>query len=213
MAYIFLDESGDLGFDFRKSKTSKYFVISFLFTKDKNRLERVVKKVYKSFTRKEFKHHSGVLHAYKETRKTRIKTLQLLIKEDIAILVIYLNKRKVYTRLQEEKHVLYNYVANILLDRIYTKKLLPLSLPIYLIASRRETNKFLNDNFKNYLENQVHHTHKIKITIEIKSPSQEKALQIVDMVSWAMFRKIEHQDESYTLLLKSKIIEESSLFP
>jgi hypothetical protein len=213
MAHIFLDESGDLGFNFRKTKTSKYFVISFLFTKDKNRLERIVKKVYKSFTRKELKHHSGTLHAYKETRKTRIKTLQLLTKEDIAIVVIYLNKRKVYTKLQDEKHVLYNYVANILLDRVYTKKLIPLNTPIYLIASRRETNKFLNDNFKNYLENQLHRHHKIKITVEIKSPSQEKALQIVDMVSWAMFRKIEHEDESYALPLKGKIIEESPLFP
>src|SRR4030043_2122844 len=102
MAYILLDESGDLGFDFRKSKTSKYFVISFLFTKDKDRLERIVKKVYKSFTRKELKHHSGTLHAYKEPRKNRTKTLQLLTKEDIAIIVIYLNKRKVYTKLQDE---------------------------------------------------------------------------------------------------------------
>lgn len=84
---------------------------------------------------------------------------------------------------------------------------------IYLVASRRETNKFLNDNFKNYLENQLHIKHKVKITIEIKSPTQEKALQVVDMVSWAMFRKIEHKDQSYALLLKDKIIEESPLFP
>ena len=26
MAYIFMDESGDLGFNFKKKKTSKYFV-------------------------------------------------------------------------------------------------------------------------------------------------------------------------------------------
>jgi len=31
MAYIFLDESGDLGFDLSKGKTSKYFVIIFLY--------------------------------------------------------------------------------------------------------------------------------------------------------------------------------------
>jgi hypothetical protein len=64
---------------------------------------------------------------------------------------IYLNKEKVYIKLQNEKHVLYNYVTNILLDRIITKKLLK-DNNITLIASRRETNKFLNENFKNYLE-------------------------------------------------------------
>jgi FAD synthase len=63
---------------------------------------------------------------------------------------IYLNKKKVYTKLQDEKHVLYNYVTNILLDRIFTKKLLK-GKDFKFIASRRETNKFLNENFKEYL--------------------------------------------------------------
>ncbi|MBI5221243.1 MAG: DUF3800 domain-containing protein, partial [Candidatus Magasanikbacteria bacterium] len=36
MSFIFLDESGDLGFDFTKNKTSKFFVISFLFVKNKD---------------------------------------------------------------------------------------------------------------------------------------------------------------------------------
>ena len=29
VAYIFLDESGDLGFDFEKKRTTKYFVVTF----------------------------------------------------------------------------------------------------------------------------------------------------------------------------------------
>ena len=63
-------------------------------------------------------------------------------------MTIYLNKLKVYTRLQDEKQILYNYVTNILLDRIITKKLVDKTKRIHLIASRRETNKFLNENFK-----------------------------------------------------------------
>ena len=35
-----------------------------------------------------------------------------------------INKKKVYTKLQDEKQVLYNYVTNILLDRIISKKLI-----------------------------------------------------------------------------------------
>jgi len=34
MAYIFMDESGDLGFDFKKKKTSRYFVVTFLMIDD-----------------------------------------------------------------------------------------------------------------------------------------------------------------------------------
>jgi len=35
MAYIFLDESGDLGFDFSKKRTLKFFIITFLFVSKK----------------------------------------------------------------------------------------------------------------------------------------------------------------------------------
>lgn len=213
MSYILLDESGDLGFNFRKTKTSNFFIVTFLFARNKSPLEKIIKKIFRGFTKRELKHHPGVLHAHKESPKTRIKLLELLAKENISILNIYLNKRKVYTKLQDEKHVLYNYVTNILLDRVYRKKLIPFDKPIYLIASRRETNKFLNQNFKNYLENQIQSNHKLKIVIEIKSPSQEKSLQVVDMVCWAIFRKREYQDRSYFSILKGKMIEESSLFP
>lgn len=44
MAYIFMDESGDLGFDFRKKKTSKVFVITCLFIENKGLLEKNSKK-------------------------------------------------------------------------------------------------------------------------------------------------------------------------
>lgn len=78
MAYVFLDESGDLGFDFSKGKTSKYFVITFLFVVNKDQVEKIVKKIFHGFLPKELKHHAGYLHAHKEKPKTKIKLLQLL---------------------------------------------------------------------------------------------------------------------------------------
>lgn len=213
MAYIFLDESGDLGFNFKKKKTSKYFIITFLFAREKVSIERIVKKIFKGFSKIEVKNHNGVLHAFKETPKTRQKLLNMFREKNMSnVLVIYLNKKKVYTKLQDEKQVLYNYVTNILLDRVYTKKLIPTDEKISLIASRRETNKFLNQNFTTYLKSQTKNNHKIDIDIEIKSTTQEKALQVVDMLSWAIFRKYEHGDESYYNIIKSDIVEENPLF-
>ena len=52
-AYIFMDESGDLGFDFRKSKTSKFFIVTFLFCEYKKPIEKIVKKIFSSFTKSE----------------------------------------------------------------------------------------------------------------------------------------------------------------
>lgn len=212
MAYIFLDESGDLGFNFQNTKTSKYFIITCLFIKNKSPIEKIVSKIFKSFTAKERRSHCGVLHCFKEKPKTRYKLFNLLNQKDISILSIYLNKKKVYSHLKDEKHILYNYITNILLDRIYTKKLVPLNEPIRLVVSQRETNKFLNQNFEAYLIGQTYKNHKAEIHIEIKTPHSEKCLQIVDFVCWAIFRKREWDDETYYNLIKQKIVEENPLF-
>lgn len=213
MAYIFLDESGDLGFDFKKKGTSKSFVVTLLFTENRRNIEKIVKKTFKSLPSKVKKKHPGCLHAVKESSKTRMKMFSLLNQQNISIIIIFLNKKKVYTRLQDEKHVLYNYVANILLDRIYTKKLIPLHGPIQLIASQRETNKFLNNNFKQYLESQIQNNHKLQLTIEIRPSHGDKCLQAVDFICWAAYRRIETGDSSYINIIRSKIVEESPLFP
>jgi len=211
MAYIFLDESGDLGFNFEKKKTSKIFVITLLFTDNKRPIEKIVKKTH-SELRKKYKRKFGALDAVREKPITRQRLLKRLDEKDCVIMTIYLNKKRVYTKLQEEKAVLYNYVANILLDRIYTKKIIPIEKTIELIASKRETNKFLNENFKNYLDSQVKNRHKTRIKINIKTPSDEKSLQVVDFVSWAIFRKYEYGDDSYYNLIKNKVVEENSLY-
>jgi len=213
MAFIFLDESGDLGFNFLKTKTSKYFVISFLFIENKNHLEKIVKRTFRRL-RYNNKKHTGILHCYKEHPKTRIKLLSLVNElNDLSIISIYLNKKKVYTKLQDEKHVLYNYVTNILLDRLYTKKLISTKNKVYLIASKRETNKFLNSNFKTYLENQVSKNHHLDLEVLIRNCREEKSLQVVDFISWTIFRMLEHRDKSYYDLIKSKIVEINPLFP
>lgn len=214
MSYIFIDESGDLGFDFNKKKTSKYFIVTFLFSEDRDGLTKIIKKVFKGFSKKEVQSHSGVLHAHKELPKTRQKVLSLFQEYKAgSVITIYLNKKKVYTKLKDEKHVLYNYVTNILLNRVCTKKLIPIKQKIFIIASQRETNKFLNENFANYITSQANGTHKLSVEVQIKTPSKEKGLQVVDMLSWSIFRKHEHGDDTYYNLIKSEIVEENPLFP
>ncbi len=211
-SHVFMDESGDLGFDFSKKKTSEYFVVTFLFAENKKPIEKIVKKIFSGFSKTEVKNHHGTLHAYKEKPLTRLRVLRELNTKNVHILVIKLNKRNVYTTLQDEKHVLYNYVVNILLDRMMRKKLVPKSKPIHFVASKRETNKFLNENFKDYLQKQTKNNHKLDIEVQIKTPSEEKGLQVVDVCSWSFFRKFEHNDESYAKEIKSKVIEENSLY-
>lgn len=210
MAYILLDESGDLGFKFERG-SSKFFLITVIFIEAKRPFEKIVRKVHGGL-RKKFK-RVGSLHAYVESPTTRQRVLKQVADKDCSILAIILNKKKVYTKLQDEKAVLYNYVTNILLDRLFTKKPISPIKPITLIASRRETNKFLNLNFKEYLKNKVTENHKLPMDVVIATPTQEKSLQTVDFISWAIFRKYEFGDNSYYNLIKAKIVEEAPLFP
>lgn len=213
MAYIFLDESGDLGFNFKKKGTSNFFIVTFLFIDGSKRpIEKVVRKTH-SELKKKIKRRVGVLHSVKEKPLTRQRLLKRLSERNCTAMSIYLNKRKVYTKLQDEKQVLYNYVTNILLDRVCVKKVISGRGKINLIASRRETNKFLNENFKDYLCRQIENKHKRTIEISIKTPAEEKSLRAVDFISWAIFRKHEKGDDSYYNIIKNKIIEESPLYP
>lgn len=213
MAYIFFDESGDLGFDFSKKRTSRFFVVTFLFVSEKRSIERAVRKAFTSLPARERKGHPGILHAVDELPKTRERLLHLLAEKDIAVLALYLDKKRVYTKLKDEREVLYNFVTNTLLDRIMVKKLIPADEPITLVASQRETSKLLNDNFKNYLEDNAKLNHKLQLTVDIKTPHQEKGLQAVDFMSWAIFRKLELSDMTYYDIFKERVIEESSLYP
>lgn len=210
MGYIFLDESGDLGFDFSKDKTSKFFIITFIFVKHKRILEKIVKQIFRKLTGKERKYTKGILHCYKTKPSVRKAVLSKLSSTDVSIIAIVLNKNKVYTKLKNEKHVLYNYVTNILLDRVFTKNLVPTSEIIHLIASKRETNKFLNENFRNYIRDS--NRQKIDIKAEIRTPIEEKSLQIADFASWAIFRKYELNDMEYYNIIKNVISEENFLF-
>jgi undecaprenyl pyrophosphate synthase len=213
MAYIFMDESGDLGFDFTKDKTSRYFVITFLMIDDPKPGSKIIKNIIAWLSRAERKRFNWVLHFHREHPKMRMKALSQLSKLNASIMSIYVDKQRVYTHLQEEKHVLYNYITNILIDRIVNKKLLPTD-NLQLIVAKRETNKFLNQNFHNYITKKALEDHHINVTVSIESyhESNHKCLQLVDAACWTIFRKREHHDDSYYQIIKNLIIEENKLF-
>lgn len=211
MAYIFLDESGDLGFDFEKQRTSKFFLVTILFADQKRPIEKLVRKIHAGL-RKKFKMRTSALHAAKEEPTNIIRICRGLAEKDCKIMTIYLDKSKVYTDLRDEKHILYNYIVNILLDRIINRRLISKKDVITLVASKRETNKFLNQNFHDYLCRQLETNHCAMLKVEIKTPAEEKCLQAADIASWSIFRKYEYTDDRYYQLLKKIIVEENPLY-
>lgn len=209
MAYIFLDESGDLGFN---KKSSKWFLFTIVLTNNHRKIEKVVKKI-RAGLKKKYKRVSE-LHAYHSPSATRIKMLKLLSEiKDLKILCVVLNKKKVYVDLQKQKNYLYNYTANILLDRLHNKKLIDIDEPIDLYIDQKDTNKFIRENFEKYLKSNFAKRGNGKVKIRIKPSHTEKCLQAVDFISWAIFRKYESGDYEYYEIIKNKITEENLLFP
>lgn len=209
MAYVFLDESGDLGFN---PKSSKFFLFTVVLTNNHRKIEKIIKKTRKDL-KKKFK-IVNELHAYHSQPSLKKKILKLVSKnKEIKVLCIILNKQKVYIDLQNQKNYLYNYTANILLDRLHNKKLINTDEEINLFIDQKDTNKFIRDNFEKYLKDNFYKRGNNKIKIKIKPSHTEKCLQVVDFISWAIFRKYETGDSEYFNLIKKNIIEESLLFP
>ena len=125
-------------------------------------------------------------------------------------MALILNKEKVFTRLQNEKHILYNWVVNLLIHVLITKNILPQEEKIFFIASRRETNKTLNENFLSYLKSQ--NKDKLDIEFIIETPYQKKGLQVVDVLSYAIYQKYENGNDELYSMIEKLIIEEKFLF-
>lgn len=151
MAYIFLDESGDLGF---KLKSSNWFLFTIVLTNDHRKIEKCIKTVHRNLSKK-YK-RVGELHAYHAQPEVRKKLLSNLNQiNDLKILCIILNKKKVYVDLQKQKNYLYNYTANILLDRLHKKNIININEPIELFIDQKDTNKFIRENFEKYLKDNL----------------------------------------------------------
>ena len=209
MAHIFLDESGDLGFS---KKSSRWFILTIVLTVNHRKIEKCVKKVHRGLKKKYKKVRE--LHAYHTDAVTKKRALRLLAGlDDLKVFCIVLNKKKEYVDLRKQKNYLYNYTANILLDRLHNKNILKSNNKIEIVIDQRETNKFLKSNFENYLKNNLAKKGNNNFVIKIKPSHAEKCLQAVDFISWAIFRKYERSDYEYYEIIKEKIIEENLLYP
>lgn len=49
--------------------------------------------------------------------------------------------------------------------------------------------------------------------VELHSSHENKSLQAIDFISWAIFRKYEHGDYEFYEIIKNKITDERLLFP
>lgn len=210
MRHIFLDESGDLGFDFTRKRTSTFFLVACLLTDQPRPIEKLVRKTHSNL-RKKSNMRDGTLHASKEEPGVINYFCRELGKKRCRLATIIFDKTKIPFPLRKEKHALYTHVIAVLLARLLHRGLVSKNEKIRLVVSKRETNKFLNRSFHEELRLCLQNDHAMNLTVAIKTPAEAKCLQAADIVSWSLFRKYEYGDEKYYVLLQPIITEEHAL--
>ena len=205
MLYLYLDESGDLGFDFVNKRPSKFFTITILVTRgpDNNRL--LIKAVKKTLARKlnqkkiTVEELKGAKTAFeiKKYLYTQVKGLKF------AIYALTLNKRRVYERLTKDKERVYNYIARLVLDKIPFEKARE---QVILILDKSKTQKQVWD-FNQYVFRQLKGRLDPKVPLDIKHQDSRQyyGLQVVDLFSWGIFRRYEKKDSEWFNIFKEKV--------
>src|SRR3989304_259418 len=124
MPYLYLDESGYLGFDFVNRKPSKFFTVTILAIRGHENNQLLIKAVKKTLGRK-LNRKKSVAGELKGARTVlEIKRYFYFQVKDLkfAIYALTLNKRRVFEQLTRNKERVYNYISRLVLDKISFEK-------------------------------------------------------------------------------------------
>lgn len=207
---IYLDESGDLGFDWSKAKTSRYFVISLLVCDGKHIQDGFRKAVTRTLKNKinHRKTKKRIVHELKG-EETELKIKEYFQRhapnDGWRIYSVTLNKSRVNPDLQTKqgKKKLYNFLARFILEKV----IFPESIPIVNLVVDRCKNTDEIKDFNQYVENQLQAILPLETRLYIshEASHENPGLQAVDMYCWGIARKDDRNDRDWYNLYRDKI--------
>ena len=126
MYYLYLDESGDLGFDLVNKKSSKFFTVCILLVKDTDSKRKIAKNIKRTLRKKlnpknKRKRIVQELKGTSTTIEVKKYFYNKIVDLDFNIYSISLNKIRVYEYLVSNKSRVYNWIARLLLVDIYNE--------------------------------------------------------------------------------------------
>ena len=211
---IFLDESGDLGFDWAKSKTSRYFVITLLVC-DRREAQDGFKRAVRRTLKNKLNHKKNNRRTTQELKGAAtalaIKAYfqRQVPKDGWWIYSVTLNKVRVNPDLQTKsgKKKLYNFLARFILEKVA----FPDSLPaVNLVVDRCKNSDEIKD-FNQYVENQLQALLPLETRLFIthEASQENPGLQAVDLYCWGIARKDDKGDRDWYNLYREKVIFET----
>lgn len=209
MWYLYLDESGDLGFDFVSKKPSKFFTVAILAVNGIENNRRLIKGVKTTMRRKlnPKKHRKRIVQELKG-RSTTLEVKQYFYKQvkgiNFEIYAMTLNKRRVYERLTRQKARVYNFIARQVIDKIPFEKNKVNRVEFIIDKSKSKPEI---EEFNSYIHSQIQGRLEPKITLDMYHwNSQENAgLQAADVFCWGIFQKYERRNIDWFEIFEKKI--------
>ncbi len=208
MWFLYLDESGDLGFDFNHKNPSKYFTISILLIKGVQNNRALINAVKKTLNRKlnprkKRRRIATELKANKSSIEIKTYFFGQVRTIPFEIYSVSLNKRELAEKVVADKNRVYNFISRMTIEKI------PFDVTINrleLIIDRSK-NKLQIGEFNTYIINQLEALLDPKIPINIyhKSSTHNYGLQAADLFSWGIFRKYEREDVEWFEIFKEKV--------
>ncbi|MEW5894316.1 MAG: DUF3800 domain-containing protein [Candidatus Omnitrophota bacterium] len=216
MVYLYLDESGDLGFDFVNKRPSRYFTVTVVAVygqHDRKRLIKMVqrtlrKKINPKNKRRRFVKELKGMETTLEVKKFFYSKIQSL---KFKIYSITLNKRRVFPNLIQDKSRVYNWVARLLLDRIDFNDA---NTCIHLVIDKSKSKPAIEE-FNCYIKDQLKGRIDPNIPLHInhEDSCQDLGLNAADLFSWGVFRKYERKDKEWFDVFKEKVVYDDVYLP
>lgn len=216
--FIYLDESGDLGFDFDKAKTSRYFVITLLVCRDKSTQDvfrRAVSRTLKNKLNRS-KSKTRPVQELKGTATTlAVKQYfyRQLPEDGWDIYSVTLNKARVddHLRTRTGKKKLYNFLARFILEKVKFPEEAP---RVSLVVDRCKNKEEIKD-FNQYLANQLEALLPLntKLDIDHLASHESAGLQSVDMFCWGIARKDDSGEGEWYRVYRGKVRFETIYLP
>jgi hypothetical protein len=206
MIYVYLDESGDLGFG---QGGTKYFTIAFVVLKTPVHFIRCVKetKIKYNIPRHVELKGNTTRQIIKEDLLTKLRKL------DIEVHAITVRKENVEPKLRRDTNILYNYMVGLLLvERILSE---PLGAGVIINVDRRVISITSGFKFNDYLRYKTwYEGQRQDIELEIKHLDSHRnyAIQGIDIICNSIFKKYNSNNYKLFKVIQEKVRSDKRLF-
>lgn len=202
--FLYLDESGDLGFDFFGKKPTRFFTVAILALRDTGNNRHLINAVKKTIRRKLRQKTNAELKGSHTSFEVKRYFYSLVKPIRFGVYALTLNKRRVYEELTQKKDRVYNFIARQVLDQVPIEKA---STRVQLVIDRSKNRREIGE-FNSYIVRQLQAWLDPKVPLDIyhQRSHENLGIQAADLFSWGVFRKHEGEDVKWYDVFREKVL-------